>query len=134
VPREIFSDAILAMLRASADEVNGLIDTDGHFLRHHGMSDFSGYSAVPGASPRPIMPSKFPVLEVAGQDGEGRRVDSTKLPNPNSKLQSLSWSFDATAKPFTTQVQATEWGVVGYLSNVYLACKHVARKNLVLTV
>lgn len=84
--KEIYSDAILAMLRAPAEEVNGLIDTDEDFLRRHGVSDFSRYSVVPGASPRRIMPSKFPVLEVAEQDDEGRRVDSTKLRKPNSKL------------------------------------------------
>jgi hypothetical protein len=74
------------MLRAPAEEVNGLIDTDEDFLRRQGVSDFSRYSVVPGASPRRIMPSKFPVLEVAEQDDEGRRVDSTKLPKSNSKL------------------------------------------------
>lgn len=84
--KEIYSDAILAMLRAPAEEVNGLIDTDEDFLRRHGVSDFSRYSVMPGASPRRIMPSKFPVLEVAEQDDEGRRVDSTKLRKPNSKL------------------------------------------------
>lgn len=84
--KEIYSDAILAMLRAPAEEVNGLIDTDEDFLRRHGVSDFSRYSVVPGASPRRIMPSKFPVLEVAEQDDEGRRVDSTKLRKSNSKL------------------------------------------------
>lgn len=74
------------MLRAPAEEVNGLIDTDEDFLRRHGVSDFSRYSVVPGASPRRIMPYKFPVLEVAEQDDEGRRVDSTKLLKSNSKL------------------------------------------------
>jgi len=74
------------MLRAPAEEVNGLIDTDEDFLRRRGVSDFSKYSVVPGSSPRRIMPAQFPVLEVAEQDDEGRRVDSTKLPKPNSKL------------------------------------------------
>ena len=78
----IYSDAILAMLRAPADEVNGLIDTDEDFLRRHGVTDFSKYNVVPGSNPRRIMPAKFPVLEVAEQDDEGRRTDSTKLGKP----------------------------------------------------
>jgi len=74
------------MLRAPTKEVNGLIDTDEDFLHRHGVSDFSKYSVMLGSSPRRITPAQFPVLEVAEQDGEGRRVDSTKLPKPNSKL------------------------------------------------
>jgi hypothetical protein len=74
------------MLRAPAEEVNGLIDTDEDFLCRHGVSGFSKYSVVPSSSPRRIMPAQFPVLEVAEQDDERRRVDSTKLPKPNSKL------------------------------------------------
>lgn len=80
VQQEIYSDAILAMLRAPAGEVNGLIDTDEDFLRRQGVSDFSKYSVVPRSTPRRIMPAKFPILEVAEQDDEGRRVDSTVLP------------------------------------------------------
>ncbi|KAL9109997.1 MAG: hypothetical protein Q9227_005336 [Pyrenula ochraceoflavens] len=76
----IFSDAILAMLEAPAGEVNGLIDTDEDFLRRRkGVRDFAKYSVVEGAVPRRIMPAEFPVLEVAEQEDEGRRVDSTKL-------------------------------------------------------
>ena len=78
----IYSDAILAMLEAPAEEVNGLIDTDEDFLRRHGVSDFSKYNVVPGSNPRRIMPANFPVLEVAEQDDEGRRTDSTKLGKP----------------------------------------------------
>jgi len=77
---KIYSDAILAMLRAPASEVNGLVDTDEDFLRRQGVSDFSKYSVVPGSIPRRIMPAKFPILEVAEQNDEGRRVDSTALP------------------------------------------------------
>jgi hypothetical protein len=76
----IFSDAILAMLNAPAESVNGLLDLDEDFLRYRcGVSDFSKYSVVPGATPRRIMPVKLPVLEVAEQDDEGQRLDSTKL-------------------------------------------------------
>lgn len=77
----IFSDAILAMLRAPAESVNGLLAVDEDFLRDRcGVTDFSKYSVVPGSTPRRIMPAKFPVLEVAEQDDEGQRIDSTKLP------------------------------------------------------
>ncbi|CAI7610766.1 unnamed protein product [Penicillium bialowiezense] len=76
----IFSDAILAMLQAPHRVVNGLLDTDEDFLREKcGVSDFSKYSVIPGSTPRRIMPSQFPVLEVAEQDDEGQRMDSTKL-------------------------------------------------------
>ncbi|KAG9236749.1 putative Hydroxysteroid dehydrogenase-like protein 2 [Amylocarpus encephaloides] len=76
----IYADAILAMLRAPVADVNGLLDTDEDFLREHeGVTDFSKYSLVEGASPRRIMPAKFPDLSVAEQADEGRRTDSTKL-------------------------------------------------------
>ncbi|KAJ5291066.1 hypothetical protein N7478_000317 [Penicillium angulare] len=76
----IFSDAILEMLRAPTGTVNGLLDTDEDFLREKcGVTDFSKYSVFPGSTPRRIMPAKFPVLEVAEQDDEGQRMDSTKL-------------------------------------------------------
>ena len=75
----IFSDAILAMLKAPAGEVNGLIDTDEDFLHKNGVTDFSQYSVVPGSIPRRIMPAEFPVLEVADQDNDGQIMDSTKL-------------------------------------------------------
>ncbi|KAJ5971213.1 Short-chain dehydrogenase/reductase SDR [Penicillium vulpinum] len=76
----IFSDAVLAMLRAPHQIVNGLLDTDEDFLREKcGVTDFSKYSVIPGSTPRRIMPANFPVLEVAEQDDEGQRMDSTKL-------------------------------------------------------
>ncbi|OQE23044.1 hypothetical protein PENSTE_c009G03256 [Penicillium steckii] len=76
----IFSDAIVEMLRAQASTVNGLLDTDEDFLREKcGVTDFSKYSVIPGSTPRRIMPAKFPVLEVAEQDDEGQRMDSTKI-------------------------------------------------------
>ncbi|RDW78434.1 putative hydroxysteroid dehydrogenase-like protein 2 [Coleophoma crateriformis] len=76
----IYSDAILAMLRAPAKDVNGLLATDEDFLREHeGITDFSKYSLVEGAVPRRIMPAEFPDLTVAEQADEGRRTDSTKM-------------------------------------------------------
>lgn len=74
------------MINAPAETVNGLLDLDEDFLRNRcGISDFSKYSVIPGATPRRIMPAKFPVLEVEEQGDEGQRVDSTKLPK-RSKL------------------------------------------------
>ncbi len=75
----IYSDAILAMLQAPAEQVNGLIDADEDFLRKCGVEDFSKYSVVPGSTPRRIMPVEFPKLEVAEQDDEGQRMDSAKV-------------------------------------------------------
>lgn len=76
----IYSDAIIAMLRAPAKTVNGLLELDEDFLRKYaGVEDFSRYSVVPGAVPRRIMPANFPDLTVAEQDDEGRRTDSVKL-------------------------------------------------------
>ena len=76
----IFSDAILAMLRAPTSIVNGLIDLDEDFLRQYeGVTDFSKYALVKGSVPRRIMPAKLPDLTVAEQDDEGKRVDSVKL-------------------------------------------------------
>ncbi|BDD57698.1 hypothetical protein MAP00_003044 [Monascus purpureus] len=73
----IFADAVLAVLGAPAQSVNGLLDTDEDFLRRQcGVSDFSKYSVVPGSVPRRIMPAQFPVLEVAEQDDEGQWLDS----------------------------------------------------------
>ncbi|KAJ4392029.1 hypothetical protein N0V93_005650 [Gnomoniopsis smithogilvyi] len=75
----IFSDAILAILRAPASVVNGQLLLDEDFLRHHcGVTDFSKYALVPGASPRRIMPVELPDLRVLEQDDEGRRYDSAK--------------------------------------------------------
>ena len=76
----IYSDAILAILRAPTSVVNGLLALDEDFLREHvGVTDFSKYSVVEGATPRRIMPLQFPNLRVAEQDDEGNRTDSTKL-------------------------------------------------------
>ena len=75
----IYSDAILAMLRAPVPEVNGCLELDEDFLRKMGVSDFEKYNVVPGSSPRRIMPAEFPDLTVKEQDDEGRRMDSTKL-------------------------------------------------------
>jgi hypothetical protein len=68
------------MLNAPPSVVNGELETDEDFLsKHCGVNDFSKYSVVPGSTPRRIMPEKFPVLEVAEQNDEGRRVDSSKM-------------------------------------------------------
>lgn len=76
----IYSDAILAMLRAPTKTVNGLLALDEDFLREHaGVTDFSKYSVVPGSEPRRIMPAKLPDLTVAEQADEGRRTDSIKM-------------------------------------------------------
>ena len=76
----IFSDAILAMLKAPTEVVNGLLDLDEDFLRREeGMTDFGKYSVVEGASPRRIMPKVFPRLEVEEQGDEGKRVESNAL-------------------------------------------------------
>lgn len=90
VTQTIFSDAILAILRTPASKVNGLITLDEDFLReYHGVTDFSKYSVVPGVEPRRIMPAKFPVLEVAEQDDEGRRVDSTVIRKEDANQSKL---------------------------------------------
>lgn len=78
----IYSDAILAMLEAPPETVNGLIDTDEDFLRRvkgYKDQDFEKYAVVQGSTPRRIMPKEFPTLEVEEQDDEGRRVDSNAL-------------------------------------------------------
>jgi hypothetical protein len=76
----IYSDAILAMLEAPVERVNGQLELDEDFLRgYKGITDFSKYSVVPGAAPRRIMPAVLPDLTVAEQADEGRRTDSTKL-------------------------------------------------------
>ncbi|KAK0748706.1 hypothetical protein B0T21DRAFT_27095 [Apiosordaria backusii] len=77
---EIFSDAILAILEAPAEKVNGELVLDEDFLREEkGVQDFGKYSLVPGAVPRRIMPEMLPDLKVKEQDDEGMRVDSSKL-------------------------------------------------------
>lgn len=76
----IFSDAILAMLKAPVADVNGLLDLDEDFLqRSGGVGNFSKYSAVEGANPRRIMPQQFPTLEILEQEDEGRRVESNEI-------------------------------------------------------
>ena len=83
----IFSDAVLAMLRAETKVVNGLLDLDEDFLRREcGITDFGKYSVVEGARPRRIMPKVFPSLEVEEQEDEGRRVDSNKLKKGKARL------------------------------------------------
>lgn len=68
------------MLTAPTSTVNGLLELDEDFLRQHlGVEDFSNYSVVEGATPRRIMPQRFPDLQVDEQDDEGKRVDSTEL-------------------------------------------------------
>ncbi len=76
----VFSDAVLAMVKAPASVINGQLELDEDFLRKHaGVTDFSKYSLVPGASPRRIMPAELPDLTVKEQDDEGMRNDSSKL-------------------------------------------------------
>lgn len=77
--KTIFSDCVLAMLRAPAEQVNGLLELDEDFLRATGVTDFSHYALVPGAQPRRIMPQELPDLTVAEQDDEGNRMDSNEL-------------------------------------------------------
>ncbi|KAK5008074.1 hypothetical protein LTR16_000532 [Cryomyces antarcticus] len=72
--QEIFSDAILAMLRAPAKTVNGCLELDEDFLRKTGVTDFARYSVVEGSQPRRIMPAQFPDLTVAEQNDEGKCV------------------------------------------------------------
>ena len=67
------------MLAAPPKRMNGRLELDEDFLREYcKVEDFSKYSVISGATPRRIMPAKLPVLEVAEQDDEGRRADSTK--------------------------------------------------------
>ncbi|KAF2500990.1 putative Hydroxysteroid dehydrogenase-like protein 2 [Lophium mytilinum] len=75
----IYSDAILAILRAPPSVVNGCLELDEDFLRKTGITDFSKYNVVPGSTPRRIMPANFPDLTVPEQADEGKRIDSTKL-------------------------------------------------------
>ncbi|KAI4669952.1 uncharacterized protein J4E79_000232 [Alternaria viburni] len=75
----VFSDAVLQMIKAPVEEVNGELLLDEDFLRMKGVSDFEKYNLVQGSTPRRIMPAEFPDLRVKEQDDEGRRVDSTKL-------------------------------------------------------
>ncbi|KAB8297133.1 hypothetical protein EYC80_002517 [Monilinia laxa] len=85
----IFSDAILSILKAPVDDVNGFLTLDEDYLRDHdGVSDFSKYALVPGTTPRRIMPAKFPDLRVEEQDDEGTRMDSAKR-DKNGRLSKL---------------------------------------------
>ncbi|KAI1804357.1 short chain dehydrogenase family protein [Daldinia bambusicola] len=75
----IFSDAVLAVLRAPAAAVNGKLLLDEDFLRSEAggrATDFSKYAAVPGSNPRRIVPAVLPDLSVSEQDDEGVRMDS----------------------------------------------------------
>ncbi|KAI8959129.1 short chain dehydrogenase family protein [Daldinia sp. FL1419] len=75
----VFSDAVLAILRAPASSVNGRLELDEDFLRSDAggrVVDFSRYAVVPGATPRRIMPAVLPDLTVAEQNDEGKRMDS----------------------------------------------------------
>ncbi|KAM0286266.1 hypothetical protein ACHAQH_000995 [Verticillium albo-atrum] len=75
----IFSDAVLAILKAPAEVVNGELLLDEDFLKQYaGVTDFSKYSLVEGANPRRIMPAELPDIRVKEQDDEGKRYDSTK--------------------------------------------------------
>ncbi|TKX19451.1 versicolorin reductase-like protein 3 [Elsinoe australis] len=77
---EIFSDAILAIIRSPPLSVNGKLELDEDFLRREqGVTDFSKYALIPGSSPRRIMPSSFPDLSVPEQDDEGQQRDSRVL-------------------------------------------------------
>ncbi|KAI4935997.1 hypothetical protein J4E85_001325 [Alternaria conjuncta] len=75
----VFSDAVLQMIKAPVEEVNGELLLDEDFLRMKGVRDFEKYNLVEGSRPRRIMPAEVPDLRVKEQDDEGRRVDSTKL-------------------------------------------------------
>ncbi|KAF2751966.1 NAD(P)-binding protein [Sporormia fimetaria CBS 119925] len=75
----IFSDAILAMIKAPVDTVNGELELDEDFLRKAGVTNFDKYNLVAGSRPRRIMPAEFPDLKVKEHDDEGTRMDSTKL-------------------------------------------------------
>lgn len=70
----IFSDAVLAILKSSPNEVNGRCVLDEDFLRERGFTDFEKYNLVEGATPRRIMPAELPDLTVKEQDDEGRRM------------------------------------------------------------
>lgn len=84
----VFADAVLGILGTEAEKVNGELLTDEDFLRDvMRVEDFGKYSVVPGATPRRIMPAKFPDLRVEEQDDEGVRTDSIVLrKNRQAKL------------------------------------------------
>ena len=74
------------MLRAPAEEVNGLIDTDGGFLRRHGVSDFPKYSTVPGSSPWRTMPAQSPRFRSDRARRRGKEGGQHQASEPNSPL------------------------------------------------
>ncbi|KAI1393736.1 short chain dehydrogenase family protein [Hypoxylon trugodes] len=85
----VFSDAVLAVLRAPTSAVNGLLELDEDFLRSEvggKVTNFARYSVVPGSEPRRIMPAALPDLTVAEQDDEGKRMDSAKDRGGKAKL------------------------------------------------
>ncbi|KAI9803738.1 MAG: hypothetical protein M1833_000650 [Piccolia ochrophora] len=84
----IFSDAVLAILRAPVALVNGSLELDEDLLRNHsGITDFSGYSVVAGSNPRRMMPKTLPNLSVPEQDDQGMSIDSTSGRHaPRNKL------------------------------------------------
>ena len=68
------------MLKAPPSTINGQLELDEDFLRNSlDVQDFSKYSVVEGATPRRIMPRRFPDLRVDEHDDEGKRVDSAEL-------------------------------------------------------
>ncbi|KAK7223217.1 hypothetical protein V2G26_011220 [Clonostachys chloroleuca] len=75
----IFSDAILELLKAPPEQINGCLELDEDFLRKRGVADFSKYSVVPGANPRRMLPATLPDLTVPEEEEEGIRIDSTKM-------------------------------------------------------
>lgn len=66
------------MLQTPAKEISGRLELDEDFLLSRGVTDFSKYSLVPGATPRRIMPARLPDLTVAEEEDEGVRMDSSK--------------------------------------------------------
>jgi len=78
IDQEIFSDAILAMIRAPASVINGGLELDEDFLRRSGVTDFDKYSLIPGAKPRRIMPADLPTL--TGKSTYSRPVTISDLP------------------------------------------------------
>ncbi|KAI1464639.1 short chain dehydrogenase family protein [Daldinia caldariorum] len=85
----IFSDAVLAILRAPAASVNGKLELDEDFLRSEAggrVTDFAKYAVVPGSHPRRIMPAVLPDLSVAEQGDEGVRMDSAAERRKGAKL------------------------------------------------
>jgi NAD(P)-dependent dehydrogenase (short-subunit alcohol dehydrogenase family) len=79
---KIFGDAVLEILRAPVERVNGKLLLDEDFLREeckYTDAQIDEYAIVRGSKPRRIMPAKLPSLLVEEQADEGRRMDSSKL-------------------------------------------------------